>query len=234
MINTINALQQHLNERLGAKIQRSIIAFDELTIEVKATYFLDVAAQLRDDPLVPFDQLIDLCGVDYLGFGDVEWETKTESFSRGVSANSSARFDFDKVSNSVDYDGKRFAVVVHLLSIPNNLRLRLTTFCEDNDFPNVDTLVNVWSSSNWYEREAFDLYGILFNDHPDLRRILTDYGFVGHPFRKDFPLVGHVEMRYDEEKQRVVYEPVTIEPRVLTPRIIRDDQRFSAADEVSE
>lgn len=234
MITTILALQTYLNDLLGEKIQASKIAFNELTIEVNSTHYLAVAAQLRNNRQAPFEQLIDLCGVDYLGYGDVEWETKTDSFSRGVSGTSAGRFDFDQVFETTEYDGKRFAVVVHLLSIENNLRLRLKTFCDDNDFPNVDSIVNVWNSANWYEREAFDLFGILFNNHPDLRRILTDYGFVGHPFRKDFPLVGHVEMRYDEEKERVVYEPVSIEPRVLTPRIIRDDQRFSAADEVDE
>ena len=234
MITTILALQTYLNDLLGEKIQASKIAFNELTIEVNSTHYLAVAAQLRNNRQAPFEQLIDLCGVDYLGYGDVEWETKTDSFSRGVSGTSAGRFDFDQVFETTEYDGKRFAGVVHLLSIENNLRLRLKTFCDDNDFPNVDSIVNVWNSANWYEREAFDLFGILFNNHPDLRRILTDYGFVGHPFRKDFPLVGHVEMRYDEEKERVVYEPVSIEPRVLTPRIIRDDQRFSAADEVDE
>lgn len=234
MINSILALETYLKDLLGEKIQSSNIAFGELTIEVNSTYYLDVAAQLRDNRQVPFEQLIDLCGVDYLGYGDVEWETKTDSFSRGVSGTSAGRFDFDQVFESTEYDGKRFAVVVHLLSIKNNLRIRLKTFCNDNDFPGVDSVVNVWNSANWYEREAFDLFGIVFNNHPDLRRILTDYGFVGHPFRKDFPLVGHVEMRYDEEKERVVYEPVSIEARVLTPRIIRDDQRFSAADEVDE
>ena len=234
MINSILALQTYLNDLLGEKIHASTIAFDELTIEVNSTHYLDVAAQLRDNRQVPFELLIDLCGVDYLGYGDVEWETKTESFSRGVSGSSAGRFDFDQVFESAEYDGKRFAVVVHLLSIKNNLRIRLKAFCDDNDFPSVDSVVNVWNSANWYEREAFDLFGIVFNNHPDLRRILTDYGFVGHPFRKDFPLVGHVEMRYDEEKGRVVYEPVSIEARVLTPRVIRDDQRFSAADEVDE
>ena len=234
MIDNILALQTYLNDLLGKKIHASSIAFDELTIEVNSIYYLEVAAQLRDNRSVPFEQLIDLCGVDYLSYGDVEWETKTGSFSRGVSGTTSARFDFDQVFESTEYDGQRFAVVVHLLSLKNNIRLRLKTFCNDNDFPNVDSLVNVWNSANWYEREAFDLFGILFNNHPDLRRILTDYGFVGHPFRKDFPLIGHVEMRYDEEKGRVVYEPVSIEPRVLTPRVIRDDQRFSAADEVDE
>jgi len=234
MINSILALQTYLKDLLGEKILVSKIAFDELTIEVNSTHYLDVATQLRDNRHVPFEQLIDLCGVDYLGYGDVEWETKTDSFSRGVSGTSAGRFDFDQVFESTEYDGKRFAVVVHLLSIKNNLRIRLKTFCDENDFPRVDSVVNVWNSANWYEREAFDLFGIVFNNHPDLRRILTDYGFVGHPFRKDFPLVGHVEMRYDEEKERVVYEPVSIEARVLTPRVIRDDQRFSAADEVDE
>ncbi len=234
MIKGMNELQDYLVEIFGSKIQQATIAFDELTIEVKAADYLDVCIGLRDDPKTKFDQLIDLCAVDYIAYGDVEWDTKVEGFSRGVKANTSARFDFDRQFEKTEYDGKRFAVVVHLLSVVNNLRIRVKTFCEDNDFPKVDSVVDIWSSANWYEREAFDLFGVLFSGHPDLRRILTDYGFVGHPFRKDFPLIGHVEMRYDEEKQRVVYEPVTIEPRVLTPRMKRNDQRFSAADEVED
>ena len=234
MIKGINELQEYLVETLGSKIQKAVNAFGELTIEVKAADYLEVCLKLRDDDNVSFDQLTDLCAVDYIAYGDVEWDTKVDGFSRGVKANTSARFDFDQQFDPARYEGKRFAVVLHLLSISNNLRLRVKTYCEDNDFPKVDSVVDVWNSANWYEREAFDLFGILFSGHPDLRRILTDYGFVGHPFRKDFPLIGHVEMRYDEDKQRVVYEPVSIEPRVLTPRMKRDDQRFSAADEVEE
>lgn len=233
MIKSIDVLQTYLLEALGGKIQKSTVAFGELTIDVAANDWLEVCANLRDDGEVQFDQLIDLCAVDYLAYGDTEWDSGNDS-CKGVSGKTASRLDFDEVLETTEFDGKRFAVVVHLLSIEKNLRLRVKTFCEDNDFPKVDSLIDVWSSVNWYEREAFDLFGVLFNGHPDLRRILTDYGFVGYPFRKDFPLVGHVEMRYDEEKGRVVYEPVTIESRVLTPRVIRDDQRFAPADEVED
>lgn len=234
MINTVEALQEYLNDILIGKIQSSNIAYNELTIEVKPDDWLTTAIALRDSSQSPFEQLIDLCAVDYLAYGDAEWETKSDCFSRGVSGKTASRLDFDQVLETTEFDGQRYAVVMHLLSISSNLRLRVKTYCTDNDVPNVDSVVEVWSSANWYEREAFDLYGVLFRGHPDLRRILTDYGFVGHPFRKDFPLVGHVEMRYDEDKGRVVYEPVSIEARVLTPRVIRDDQRFSAAEEVDD
>jgi len=234
MIKTVEALQEYLNDILVGKIQSSKIAFNELTIEVKPDDWLTVSVALRDSSQAPFEQLIDLCAVDYLAYGDVEWETKNEGFSRGVSGQTASRLDFDQVLETTEYDGQRYAVVMHLLSIASNLRLRVKAYCNDNDFPSLDSVVEVWSSANWYEREAFDLFGILFRNHPDLRRILTDYGFVGHPFRKDFPLVGHVEMRYDEDKGRVVYEPVTIESRVLTPRVVRDDQRFAPADEVDD
>ena len=162
----------------------------ELTIEVKAAEYKGVCTRLRD---WGFEQLIDLCGVDYAAYADKPRE------------------------------GPRFAVVVHLLSVKNNARLRVRTFCPDDEFPVVLSLIEVWPSANWFEREAFDLFGIMFEGHPDLRRILTDYGFVGHPFRKDFPLSGHVEMRYDPEQKRVIYQPVTIEPREVTPRIVRED-----------
>ena len=230
MINSLSELQEYLNEVLLGKIESSTIAFNELTIEVKPTNWLAASVAVRDCSKAPFDQLIDLCAVDYLAYGDAEWDAGSDS-CKGVNAKTASRLDFDEVLETKEFDGKRYAVVTHLLSIPSNLRLRLKTYCDDNDFPKVDSVVEVWNSANWYEREAFDLFGVLFNGHPDLRRILTDYGFVGHPFRKDFPLVGHVEMRYDEDKGRVVYEPVSIEPRVLTPRVVRDDQRFAPVEE---
>ena len=164
----------------------------ELTVEVKAAEYKAACERLRDDPAFGFEQLIDLCGVDYAAYADKPRE------------------------------GSRFAAVVHLLSVRNNWRLRVRAFCPDDDFPLLASLVEVWPSVNWFEREAFDLFGIVFEGHPDLRRILTDYGFVGHPFRKDFPLSGHVEMRYDPEQRRVIYQPVTIDPREVTPRIVRE------------
>ncbi len=166
----------------------------ELTLEVPAARYGEAASKLRDAPELRFEQLIDLCGVDYSAYGDRPRQ------------------------------GARFAVVAHLLSVSRNWRLRLRVFCTDDEFPMVASVVDVWPSASWFEREAFDLFGIVFEGHPDLRRILTDYGFVGHPFRKDFPLSGHVEMRYDPEQKRVVYQPVTIEPREVVPRIVRDDR----------
>jgi NADH-quinone oxidoreductase subunit C len=165
----------------------------ELTVELKATDYKNICTRLRDEPALKFEQMIDLCGVDYAAYADKPRE------------------------------GPRFAVVVHLLSVTNNWRLRLRTFCPDDELPVMPSLVDVWPAANWFEREAFDLFGIIFEGHPDLRRILTDYGFVGHPFRKDFPLSGHVEMRYDPEQKRVVYQPVTIDPREVVPRIVRED-----------
>jgi NADH-quinone oxidoreductase subunit C len=165
----------------------------ELTVELKATDYKNVCTRLREEPALKFEQMIDLCGVDYAAYADKPRE------------------------------GPRFAVAVHLLSLTNNWRLRLRTFCPDDQLPVMPSLVDVWPAANWFEREAFDLFGIIFEGHPDLRRILTDYGFVGHPFRKDFPLSGHVEMRYDPEQKRVVYQPVTIDPREVTPRIVREE-----------
>jgi len=182
-------LKKHLGERTGA-LQ---CALGEITIDVDVTDYVDVMSLLRDEPELRFEQLIDLCGVDYSAYADGRWT------------------------------GKRFAVVSHLTSVAHNWRLRVRCFAADDDFPSVPSVVSVWNSANWFEREAFDLYGIVFPGHTDLRRILTDYGFVGHPFRKDFPVSGYVEMRYDTEQQRVVYQPVTIEPRVITPRIVREE-----------
>ncbi|MBK1718775.1 NADH-quinone oxidoreductase subunit C [Thiocystis violacea] len=195
-----------------------IDAFDELTLVAPAERLLDVASTLRDHADFRFEQLIDLCGVDYAAYGQSEWETEEASFTgfgRGV----------DRDLKVAVEDPRRFAVVVHLLSLAHNRRLRVRVHVGASQ-PMVDSLIPVWAAANWFEREAFDLYGILFRGHPDLRRILTDYGFVGHPFRKDFPLSGQVEMRYDPEQGRVVYEPVSIEPRVLVPRVIREDSRY--------
>ena len=231
-----------LPDRLKARFgERVLSVFDgtELhggaTLDVAAVDWLEVTRALRDEPEFRFEQLIDLCGVDYLGFGDDEWDTSnvsSEGFSRGVEGLGAGRFNWEERPTGKGPD-KRFAVVVHLLSVANNRRLRLRCFAADNNLPIVPSLVSLYPVADWFEREAFDLYGIVFEGHPDLRRILTDYGFVGHPFRKDFPLIGNVEVRYDPEKQRVVYEPVSIEPRVLVPRVIREDSRWqqSAAEQ---
>ena len=190
---SLPALQETLKGLLGDKVKALDIVRDELTLVVAAPDYLAVMQTLRDAPGARFEQMIDLCGIDYQDYGDGRWE------------------------------GARFAAVVHLLSVSLNHRLRVRVFCPEDDFPVLDSISTLWSSANWYEREAFDLYGIVFEGHNDLRRNLTDYGFIGHPFRKDFPLSGHVEMRYDAERARVIYEPVTIEPREITPRIIRED-----------
>jgi NADH-quinone oxidoreductase subunit C len=187
------ALKNTLEGLLGDKAQSLQVVREELTLTVKAVDYLAVMQILRDAPQARFEQLIDLCGMDYQSYGDGRWE------------------------------GQRFAAVVHLLSVTHNHRVRVRVFCPEDDFPVLASVTPLWAAANWYEREAFDLYGIVFEGHDDLRRILTDYGFIGHPFRKDFPLSGHVEMRYDAERQRVIYEPVTIEPREITPRIIRED-----------
>lgn len=232
MSDKIKKLQAYLDKVLEGSLQDSSIALGELTIEVLPSSLRDVSKLLRDDAQTSFEQLIDVCGVDYLTYGHAEWDVGGSSFTRGVKR----EFSFDSIEESaeIEFDGKRFAVVIHLLSIKNNQRIRVKAFCDDNEFPVMDSVVDIWASANWFEREAFDLFGIMFTGHPDLRRILTDYGFIGHPFRKDFPLIGQVDMRYDEEQKRVVYEPVSIEPRVLVPRIIRKDQRFSSATEGEE
>ena len=194
MAAKLEQLKNALDSSLGGKIVSLSEALGELTLVVEAKDYAAAARWLRDDPAVRFEELIDLCGVDYSGFREGRWE------------------------------GRRFAVVSHLLSLGHNWRLRLRVFASQDDFPVVDSLTGVWPNADWYEREAFDLFGIMFTGHADLRRILTDYGFIGHPFRKDFPLSGNVEMRYDPEQKRVIYQPVTIEPREITPRIIREDE----------
>ncbi len=231
---TLEFTRDYIQEGLGDKLLSIKLVLDELTLDVPAEQWLEVARFLRHNELLDFAQLTDLCGVDYLTYGDAEWDVTTATrsgFSRAVQADDSDPFDFGGQEEQAETSGKRFAVVAHLLSVTRNMRIRVRTWCEDGNFPVVSSLIDVWSSANWYEREAFDLFGIMFSGHPDLRRILTDYGFVGHPFRKDFPLIGQVEMRYDAEQKRVIYEPVSIDPRVLVPRTIRDDQRFSPAKE---
>ncbi|HJW45696.1 MAG TPA: NADH-quinone oxidoreductase subunit C [Lysobacter sp.] len=202
----------------------------EVTIDVAADAWLAAALALRDE--FGFEQCVDVSGVDYLSYGSDEWDTEvsSEGFSRGVEGKSAGRFVWGEQPNRAEASlERRFAAVAHLLSCQHNRRVRLRTFAENDDLPVVASLTSVWPGTNWFEREAFDLFGIVFEGHPDLRRILTDYGFVGYPFRKDFPLIGNVEVRYDAEKRRVVYEPVSIEPRVLVPRVIRDDARYETA-----
>ena len=195
MAADLSVLRTSLTELLGDRLAGVKEGLGELTVVVGAAEMLDTLARLRDT--AGFEQMIDLCGVDYLAYGDGAWE------------------------------GKRFAVVYHLLSVAHNARLRVRIFAEEDDFPVLESVTEIWPCANWYEREAFDLYGIVFTGHPDLRRILTDYGFVGSPFRKDFPLSGNVEMRYDPEQQRVVYQPVSVEPREVTPRVIREENYAS-------
>lgn len=188
----LESLSVSLLAALGGKIVRQVVALDELTIDVSASDLRDAMLAVRDNPGLRFEQLIDLCGIDYL------------TYAEGT------------------HQGPRFAVVYHLLSVTKNRRLRVRVFADSNEFPVVSSVVDIWPSATWFEREAFDLFGIMFDGHPDLRRILTDYGFVGHPFRKDFPVSGHVEMRYDPDQRRVIYQTVTVEPREITPRIVRE------------
>jgi len=190
----LSTLESNLQAALGDRIVSVSTALDEVTLVVRPAAYLEAAVILRDDPSLAFAECLDVCGMDYSTYGDGAW------------------------------DGPRFAVVTHLLSISHNWRLRVRAFCPDDDFPVIASLCSVWPSAGWYEREAFDLFGIIFEGHSDLRRILTDYGFIGHPFRKDFPVSGHVEMRYDPEQRRVIYQPVSIEPRKITPRIIREEK----------
>ena len=193
MSDTLSVLKERLEKVLGKKVYRLHEALGELTLVVRSEDYLEVAKTLRDEPTLGFDQLMDLCGVDYSEYDNSTWE------------------------------GPRFAAVSHLLSVKHNWRLRLRVFAPVDHFPLVASVTPIWNSANWFEREAFDLYGILFDGHDDLRRILTDYGFIGHPFRKDFPISGNVEMRYDPEQKRVIYQPVTIDPREVTPRVIREE-----------
>jgi len=234
MTTRIQQLSERLNAVLSSKIEQQIENVGELTIEVAAANLFAVCLQLRDDESLAFEQLIDLCGVDYSAYGQVEWETDvatSSGFSRGVEASENGRLKFGDDVTETNNDRPRFAVVYHLLSVKYNCRLRIRVYAEDEAMPIVASVMDVWRVADWFEREAFDLYGIHFEGHPDLRRILTDYGFVGHPFRKDFPLSGNVEMRYDEEQKRVIYQPVSIEPRVLVPRVIRKDNRYFNPEE---
>jgi NADH-quinone oxidoreductase subunit C len=219
-----------LRLRLDTRLTTLIDANNELTVEVPVEHWFEVARLLRDDPEFRFDTAVDLCGVDYLGYGQDEWDTDIASggFSRGVEGDGPGRFDWAGRPRPTG-TRKRFAVVLHLLSTVHNHRLRVRCYCQDEGVPLVQSLTEIWPGLNWFEREAFDLFGIVFEGHPDLRRILTDYGFVGHPFRKDFPLIGNVEVRYDPEQGRVIYEPVSIQPRVLVPRVVRDDSRYEQA-----
>ncbi len=224
MTKIYEALASRIDTRFGEKLTRVPSTCGELTCELDKDDILEVARALRDEPEFAFDMLVDICGVDYLTYGSVEWTTEsaTESgFSRGVEREPVI------LDESDTFEAERFAVVYHLLSIKNNHRLRLRLFTGESNPPIVKSVVDIWNSANWYERETFDLFGVLFDGHPDLRRILTDYGFIGHPFRKDFPLIGNVEMKYDADKGRVAYQPVSIEPRTLVPKVIRDDNRYS-------
>ncbi len=221
-------IARRVEDLLGDRVASVREQARQLIVELKPRDWIDSCTKLRDDEALGFDMLMDLCGVDYLGYGDDEWETAEASstgFSRGVDHLGPGRFDWADRPES-ERIPNRFAVVCQLLSTTHNHRLRLRCHPEEADFPSLPSLVEVWASANWYEREAFDLFGIVFEGHPDLRRLLTDYGFIGHPFRKDFPLIGNVTVRYDEDRKRVVYEPTEIEPRVLVPRVIRRDSRY--------
>jgi NADH-quinone oxidoreductase subunit C len=228
MSDALEYLAGTLLARFGNALERVPSRCGELTFEVPASQLVDVCRALRDEPDWSFEQLIDLTGVDYLDYGRVEWQTESAS-NRGFSRGRSAGRSRDSQAGAVEEGERRFAVVYHLLSVARNRRLRLRCWCEEGEPPMLDSVEGIWKAADWYEREAFDLFGILFRGHPDLRRLLTDYGFVGHPFRKDFPLIGNVEVRYDPAKGRVVYEPVGIEPRTLVPRVIREDNRYDAA-----
>lgn len=219
-MSDMTTLQEQLNQQFSAWITSTKVEFGELTVEVKREHLLDLCRQLRDHADFDFKQLIDVCGVDYLYYGLDDWQTQSATetgFSRGTT--------YTWLRENAPMP-TRFAVVYHLLSLNKNQRIRLRVNLPHDAELIVDSVMDIWPSANWYEREAFDLFGILFRGHPDLRRILTDYGFVGHPFRKDFPLIGKVEARYDAKLKRVIYEPVSIEMRVLEPKVIRHDNRY--------
>jgi NADH-quinone oxidoreductase subunit C len=225
MSQRLEQLAERLKHDNNLNLSECFIAYGELNIEVSSEQLIASCHVLRGE--YGFEELMDLAGVDYSDYGVGEWSTEGASdqgFSRGVEPKAAARFSFEEPTPVKEISGHRFAVVYQLLSVSNNYRLRLKAYCEEDNFPRMDSVVDIWNSANWFEREAFDLLGILFNGHPDLRRILTDYGFVGHPLRKDFPLIGHVEMRYDPEQARVIYEPVSIEPRVNVPKVIRAEE----------
>jgi NADH-quinone oxidoreductase subunit C len=216
----IETLAAAVEAQFGPRLKRVAALPGELTCEVEPGQLVEVCHELRDAGELAFEQLVDLAAIDYLEYGRTEWKTRaatSSGFSRAVEREQAAEPQAGQ---------PRFAVCYHLLSVSRNWRLRLRCRCLGDEPPMLDSVTSVWASANWFEREAFDLFGVLFRGHPDLRRILTDYGFIGHPFRKDFPLSGNVELRYDPEKGRVVYEPVSIEPRVVVPKVIRDDNRY--------
>lgn len=219
---SLEKIADTLQQRFSDSVTQCQVTYGEITLDIVADQLLSVCTALREESRFSFDMLMDICGVDYLHYGQDEWATQSTTltgFSRGVEA--------ERLSEVAPvWDKPRFAVIYHLLSLTHNQRLRLRVFVEGEP-PIIDSVNDIWNAANWFERETFDLFGILFNGHPDLRRILTDYGFIGHPFRKDFPVSGHVEMRYDAQQARVVYEPVDIEPRVLVPKVIRSDNRYA-------
>lgn len=220
MASRTEKLRTAIRDRFGESLTEVPSDCGEVCFEVRVDALAETCMVLRDEPEFAFECLMDVCGVDYLSYGQDEWDTDDASgsgFSRAV--------ERDEVPIKVSGE-RRFAVVYHLLSISKNHRLRLRVWCDEGEPPVIDSVNEIWNSANWFEREAFDLFGILFRGHPDLRRLLTDYGFIGHPFRKDFPLIGNVEVRYDPEKGRVVYQPVSIQPRVLVPKVIRHDSRY--------
>jgi NADH-quinone oxidoreductase subunit C len=256
MNQALEQLAESISGRFAEQVTRVPSRCGELTFEVAPAALVAVCKALRDEAEWSFEQLIDLCGVDYSLYGVDEWNTDTATFrgfSRGRQTSASPAVERSTLPGAEALTGtealtptltrpaadlsqqagrgeeKRFAVVYHLLSVKHNRRLRLRTYCEPGEPPLVDSVIEIWKAADWFEREAFDLFGILFRGHPDLRRLLTDYGFIGHPIRKDFPLSGNVEVRYDPLKGRVVYEPVSIEPRTLVPRVIRDDNRYEDA-----
>ena len=235
MSETAKAIADQFTGRFGDRVTVGDTKSGITTIEIEVDAWQEICRALRDEEDFGYEQLTDLCGVDYLGYGQSEWATEDASqsgFGRGVEALGPGRFDWSSRPEAGEVR-QRFGVVVHLMSFRHNRRLRIRCFAPDEGMPIVPTLVDIWASANWYEREAFDLYGIVFEGHPDLRRIMTDYGFTGHPFLKDFPLIGNVAVRYDEQKGRIVYEPVDIEPRVTVPRVLRDDSRYKT-DEVDQ
>lgn len=224
---TPQQLMKQLEQRFGEQLESNVLAFNEVTIEVATKDLIEVCTALESEADLAFTQLIDLCGVDYSEYGLTEWSTDdatAEGFSRGVDTT----LPFEK-----KWDKPRFASVIHLISITNNMRLRIRTFADEGSLM-IPSVTNIWNCADWYERESFDLFGILYDGHTDLRRILTDYGFVGHPFRKDFPLIGNVEMRYDATERRCVYEPVSIEPRINVPKVIRNDLRYTQNEVAGE
>ncbi|MBT8108112.1 MAG: NADH-quinone oxidoreductase subunit C [Gammaproteobacteria bacterium] len=225
MSERYETLAARIEERFGEQMRRVASTCGELTYELGKEDLIEVATALRNEGDFGFEMLMDVCGIDYLMYGEDEWTTSEATgtgFSRGVEREPVILDETD------EFDERRFAVVYHLLSLQHNMRLRLRVFTGAGNPPIVHSVVDIWNGANWFEREAFDLYGILFDGHPDLRRLLTDYGFIGHPFRKDFPLSGNVEVHYDADEGRVVYRPVEIEPRTGVPRVIRDDNRYSA------